>query len=462
VRASGNVPAGTGRIASSARVAVQLIESLPRKSYDRGSYSLGTSGSTSLGACRGPGSEGLPSGMPRRRGPAIRAIPFTLTTLLGCSGPSRDSTAASGADAFGSPDSVTIWTAAQKTAGFPHMERVFPTRRIPAGPTPWVLPQRPADLGRVAFEIDGDTLDVERFMERHRVSGLLVLAEGAVAYEAYRNGHGPARRWTSFSVAKSVVSLLVGAAVQDGYIGSVDDPVSRYLPALSGTSYEGVRVTDLLHMASGVSWNEDYLDLDSDVNRTFRLTLDEQIAYMGALPRAGPPNTIFNYNTGETDLVGAIVRAAVGSNLSDYLERKIWVPAGMEADAYWMLYDTGGGEYGGSGLNASLRDYARIGLLALRGGVLADGTRVVPEGWMEASTTPSPANPGYGWFWWLQGNGAYAALGIFGQMIWIDPQAHVVIVTQSAWETPTGSFPAYFTMARAVTDAIAAAVTGPR
>jgi len=288
------------------------------------------------------------------------------------------------------------------------------------------------------------------------VAGFLVLADGAVAHEVYRNGHGPSERWTSFSVAKSVVSLLVGAAVRDGSIQTVEDPVTRYLPALSGTSYEGVRVANLLQMASGVSWNEDYLDLDSDVNRTFRLTLDEQLAYMGALPRLGAPGTIFNYNTGETDMVGALVRAAVGDNLSAYLEQKVWVPAGMEADAYWMLYDTGSGEYGGSGLNATLRDYGRIGLLALRGGVLPDGTRALPEGWMEASTTPSPANPGYGWFWWLQEGGAYAALGIFGQMIWIDPHAGLVIVTQSAWATPTGSFPAYFAMARAVKAAVSA------
>ncbi|HSM59189.1 MAG TPA: serine hydrolase domain-containing protein [Longimicrobiales bacterium] len=351
---------------------------------------------------------------------------------------------------------MTAWTAEQKAAGFPHMERIFPTRRIAAGPDPIALLERPVDLGRVGFEADGVSYGLEEFLDRFNVYGFLVLADGAVAHEEYRNGHGRSERWMSFSVAKSVVSLLVGAAVRDGLIGSVDEPVTRYLPALTGSSYDGVRITDLLHMASGVSWSEDYLDLDSDVNRTFRLTLDEQIAYMGALPRVAPPGSVFNYNTGETDLVGELLRHAVGGTLSDYLGRTIWRPFGMEADAYWLLYDTGADEYGGTGLNATLRDYGRIGLFALRGGVLPDGTRVLPEGWMEASTTPSPANEAYGRFWWLRGGGVYAAQGIYGQMIWIDPAAGVVIVTQSAWEEPTGSFPAYHAMARAVVDAVAA------
>lgn len=391
-----------------------------------------------------------------RRNLTSLTILGVLTLLCACGGQPGASARGSAEGALGSPDSITVWTTAQKAAGFPHMERIFPTRRIRSGPKISPLPERRIDLGDVTFESDGVAYDLPLFLERHRVTGFLVLADGAVAYEVYRNGHGPSERWTSFSVAKSVVSLLVGAAVRDGAIGSVEDAVTRYLPSLSGTSYEGVRVADLLQMASGVSWNEDYLDLDSDVNRTFRLTLDEQLAYMGALPRVGAPGTIFNYSTGETDMVGELVRAAVGSDLSAYLQRKIWVPAGMEADAYWMLYDPGGGEYGGSGLNAILRDYGRIGLLALRGGVLPDGTRVLPEGWMEAATTPSPANPAYGWFWWLQGGGAYAALGIFGQMIWVDPEAELVIVTRSAWETPTGSFPAYFAMARAVAQAVTA------
>lgn len=387
--------------------------------------------------------------------PPPTALLAACLVLGSCRGAARDEAGSTMSAAFGSPDSVPAWTAEQKAAGFPHMERVFPTRRIAADAEPSALPARPMDLGGVRFQAEGIEYDLHAFEERFRVSGLMVLADGAVVCEDYRNGHGPSERWTSFSVAKSVVSMLVGAAVRDGFIESVDDPVSRYLPALVGTSYEGVRIEHLLHMASGVSWNEDYLDLESDVNRTFRLTLQEQIAYMGALPRLTPPDMLFNYNTGETDLVGALLRSAIGGTLSDYLERKIWGPAGMEADALWMLYDPGYGEYGGSGLNATLRDYGRIGLLALNDGLLPDGTRVLPEGWMEASTTPSPANPGYGRFWWLPGDGAFAALGIFGQMIWIDRRLGVVIVTQSAWEEPTGSFPAYFAMARAVAEAVA-------
>ena len=143
-------------------------------------------------------------------------------------------------------------------------------------------------------------------------------------------------------------------------------------------------------------------------------------------------------NTGETNLAGALLRAAIGNNLSTYLEHKIWQPFGMEFDATWMLHESAGGELGGCCISATLRDYARIGIFAMRGGELPDGTRVLPESWMTESTTPSKGFEGYGYLWWLRDDGAYAGLGIFGQLLWIHPASELVIVTHSAWPTAVG------------------------
>jgi CubicO group peptidase (beta-lactamase class C family) len=266
-----------------------------------------------------------------------------------------------------------------------------------------------------------------------------VIHNGKIAYEHYALGHTSTSKWTSFSVAKSLTSMLVGAAIKDGYIKDVNDPVTAYLPVLKGTSYEGVTIRQVLQMSSGVGWNEDYTDPKSDVAQIGAVAAQGGslglVKYMGALPRVAPPGSKFNYNTGETHLAGAIVRAAVGNNLSSYASQKIWSKFAMESNAFWMLADEYGAEHAGCCLSATLRDYGRIGLLALRKGVLADGTSVLPENWMKDATTPSPSMPGYGYQWWLIGPGDFGARGIFGQSIQIyDPQ-NIVIVTHSLWPT---------------------------
>ncbi|HEY5644516.1 MAG TPA: serine hydrolase, partial [Pseudomonadales bacterium] len=142
----------------------------------------------------------------------------------------------------------------------------------------------------------------------------------------------------------------------------------------------------------------------------------------------------FNYNTAETNLAGTLLRSAIGNNLSTYLSEKIWTPFGMEADAYWQLTEPGGGEFGGCCISATLRDYGRIGLFALHGGKLADGTAVLADGWMGDSVAPSKGFDGYGYFWWLYPGAVYEATGIFGQGIYIDPARNVVIALHSARE----------------------------
>lgn len=332
---------------------------------------------------------------------------------------------------FGPPEKILFWTPEQQVAGYRNMDLLAPVRLVPAGDQPLALPERPLDLDAVTIPHDGGNMTVADYIERQSVAGLLVIKDGAIVYERYRLGNDRDSRWISYSVAKSVTSLLVGAAIQDGFISSVDEKVTDYLPRLKGSAYDQASIRDVLRMASGVAWDETYDDPASDVNQASWETL-ALYDYLRAKPRNGTHGQVFNYNTAETNLVGTLLRAAVGNNLATYLAEKIWRPFGMESDAYWQLSEPGGGEFGGCCINATLRDYGRLGLFALNEGRLADGSPVLPEGWMAESTTPSPAYPGYGYLWWLKDEGSYQASGIFGQGIFIHPQEHLVIALHSA------------------------------
>ena len=335
---------------------------------------------------------------------------------------------------------------------FARIDTLAPTRPIRAGDETLVL--RPADvpLGAISYELDGETHTLEEFLARPSTVGLVVVQGDRILLEHYAPGHDETTPWVSFSVSKSVTSMLIGAAVHDGYIESLDEPVSSYLPRLRGTGYEDVSIEEVLHMSSGVAWNEDYADPASDVAQAGAANGLELVEYLGGLPRAHAPGEAFNYNTGETNLAGEILRAAIGNNASTFLEHKIWQPFGMEHDANWLLGGPAGGETGGCCISATLRDYARIGLFALADGVHADGTRVLPEGWMTASTTPSPAAPFYGYQWWLGEDERFAALGIFGQRIAVDPRTGVVIAVHGNAPAAEGS--PYHAHLNAVTAAI--------
>ena len=202
------------------------------------------------------------------------------------------------------------------------------------------------------------------------MAGVLVLHDGAVRLERYALTGGRQVRWHSFSIAKSITSTLVGAAMRDGSIKSLDDPVTRYITDLRGSAYDEVTVRQLLTMTSGVRWNEDYTDLKSDVARMYAEPpapgLDMTVSYVRRLPREAPPGTKWVYKTSETNLVGVLVMAATGKPLADYLSEKIWRPYGMERDAEWMLDDIGH-EQGGCCLAMTLRDLGRFGQFILDG-----------------------------------------------------------------------------------------------
>jgi CubicO group peptidase (beta-lactamase class C family) len=369
-----------------------------------------------------------------------RTLSFTGRALLGlvcfCFAASAAADApfinpAEDAHYFGPPEKMLFWTPEQKVSGFRNMEKLYPTRKISASDSPLELEEAPQELGDVLIRTEQAEMTLDEYFKRQNVAGLLVLKDGQIAYERYGLGNSEESRWVSFSVTKSVVSMLVGAAIHDGYIASVDEKVSDYLPRLKGSSYDQASIRDILQMASGVQWNEDYADPASDINSASWQTL-ALYRYLAEKDRVAAPGAVFNYNTAETNLVGTLLRSAIGNNLSTYLETKIWQPFGMSANAYWMLTEPGGGEFGGCCINATLRDYARLGLFALNDGRLPDGTAVVPDGWMSESTTPSAAYPGYGYLWWLTGGSSYRASGIFGQGICVHPEENVVVALQSA------------------------------
>ena len=338
---------------------------------------------------------------------------------------------------FGPDASLLSLTPEQQRVAYRNLRLLAPHNLVARGQTVSPLPEAPIDLKGFTYNYQNRKRSLADFLAETRVAGFLVIKDGKVVAEKYAHGHGPASVWVSFSMAKSVLSLLYGAALQDGNIGSLDDPVTQYVPQLRGSAYDDVKLRQLLQMSSGVAWNEDEVDPNSDLARFSRAGrtggLDAQLGYMKQLPRKAPPGTLFNYNTGETNVAGAVLRAATRRTLADYLSEKIWKPAGMESDAYWLLLREGDSEYGGCCLSATLRDYGRLGLLALRGGTTADGARVVPEGWIKESTTPAPTAPNYGYLWWLEGSGSYAASGIFGQYIYIVPEHRIVVAIHALW-----------------------------
>ena len=338
---------------------------------------------------------------------------------------------------FGDLENVLNWTPEQQLRGYRSIDRIYPTRPVTSSDDPYPLPSNLIELTDLRYEVAGATFDVDRFFEHNYLVGLLVIKRGKVVVERYARGNTPETNWYSFSVAKSVVSMLIGAAVHDGDIQSLDTAVTDYLPLLAGSAYDEVSIRDAMQMASGVAWDEDYTDPQSDIASTGGSALD-RLRYLRNKPRVATPGEVFNYNTAETNLLGAVLRAAIGNNLSTYLEHKIWRPFGMEYDANWLLLAPGGAEHAGCCLSATLRDYGRIGLFAMRDGRLRDGTPVLPGGWMVESTRSSRANQGYGFLWWLRGSGVYDAIGIYGQAIHIDPAEELVIVTHSAWPRATG------------------------
>lgn len=333
-------------------------------------------------------------------------------------------------------DSILFWSDERRSGAFRDMESMFPGLEV--------SPARETRLLDAGIPLDEKTAArLRSFMEETSVAGLMVLKEGKVIFEEYGLGFSARQRWTSFSVAKSFTSTLLGAAIEEGHIESLDTSVVDIIPDLAGTAYEGVSVGQVATMTSGVAWNEDYTDPNSDVAKMLAITPVEgesqAVTYARMLTREAPAGEKWVYKTLETNLLGLIVEEATGQSLAAYAASKIVEPAGFAGPMFWMQ-DLTGGNIGGCCLSLRLSDYARFGQFVLEG-----GEGVVPNGWFERASAPlvdfAPSSPGfgYGYQWWAYPDGNYGAQGIFGQAITIVPDQNLVVAVVSNWPTATNS-----------------------
>lgn len=326
-----------------------------------------------------------------------------------------------------------IWTQAERDRRFRRMDLSFPVHTVPRG-----RGVRPLPKGQ-ALDLRPDVLG--RYMQSEHLAGVLVLQDGRIRAERYALGLMPAGLWTTFSVTKALTDTLAGMALRQGSLHSLGDDVAGYLPEMRGSAYEGVTVRQLMTMTSGVRWHENYTSPTADnvllYSTPVAAGLDPVVEYMRQLPREAVPGTRWQYNTGETDLLGVLLRRATGKNLAEQLSR-VWRSAGMQADANWIATatDPAGEEFGGSGVSATLHDLGRFGQWVLEG-----GHGVVSPTWFAEATRAQvqAGSASYGYGWWPQGDGSFAALGIFGQSIFVDPKRQLVIVCVGDWAEATGA-----------------------
>ncbi len=297
--------------------------------------------------------------------------------------------------------------------------RSWPHRVIRRGDTVRPLPPHTRSLADLTVEVGDRSHSVSDSMTSCRTAGVLILKDGEIALERYGMESGPGRRREGYSTTKSIVSTLVGAALHDGAIGSLDDGCELYVPQLSGSAYEGVTICNLMRMCSGVAWDEEG-DGRADNGRLELAFASRQpgalLDLACSLAGVHPQGTVFNYSTVESSVLGTVVAAATGRTLADYCAETIWGPAGMEADGYWMLDADDGQETGGFGVSVCLRDLGRFGLLALEDGAAFSGRQVLPSGWRDLVGQPdsaptgfgrlTPGSPmGYGYHWWAMPHG---------------------------------------------------------
>ncbi len=333
-------------------------------------------------------------------------------------------------------ESLLFWSQEERVRRFPIMHNIYPSLLVEANQNTKKV--KPAKKLKKKWQTNTG-LDV--YMQENRVAGVIVMQNNKVKLEAYGEGMDEKHLWTSFSVAKSVTSMLTGVAMKDGYIRSIEDRLDSYIPELKGYDYGTVTVRQLLTMTSGMNWNEDYEDPNSDVAQMYQAEcVGEEahiLSYMKKLKRIHPGGEKWNYSTGETDLLGILVHKATGKTVAEYLSEKIWKPYNMQQCAFWLADECSGINIGGSGLSASLRDFARLGQLMLDNGKI-NGESIFSEEWLKdaASLLYKPnkdADGGYGYLWWRNADGSYMAEGIFGQMVYINPAKNLVIAQVAAW-----------------------------
>ncbi len=343
---------------------------------------------------------------------------------------------------------ATLFSGAEQYENFNRLAELYPVSTMTASETPFDFPDGEAAPLPASFTYKGKEIDTETFLQETDTSAVLVIKDGEVRTERYMLTGGRDVNWLSMSVAKSFISAAVGIAVEEGHITSIEEPITKYALSLAGSAYDGVRIKDILQMSSGAAWNEDYSDPESDINRFGQIMAlgGSFNAFAATLKRDKEPGTYNHYNSTDTQVLGMLLVGATGRTIADYMEEKLWKPLGMESDAYWLV-DSEGMEMAFGGLNATARDYAKLGELYRLGGVW-NGKQIIPAEWVSASITPDAPHllpetkvaqgdffpVGYGYQWWLPASteGEYSAIGVYNQFIFVNPTKGTVIVKLSA------------------------------
>ncbi len=330
---------------------------------------------------------------------------------------------------------------------FQHMDQSFETRLIQKSVKPFSIPKKDTTYQLPKeFSWKDKRFRIEEYLKYSRTTGLMVIHKDSILLETYDLDLKAGKQHISWSVAKSFVSALLGIAHQEGLFDSVDDPVTKYLPKLKSTPYNNVKIKDILQMSTGVAFDEDYKNLNSDISkfgRYFALGWSYEKFIMKMRPDH-EPGTFNNYVSLNTQVLGMLLVKITGKSLSEYLKLKVWDPLGMQDDARWIIDETGM-EMALGGLNVSLRDYAKMGLLFLNNGNW-NGQQIIPAQWIKDSVTPdaphlqpgvnklSSSEFGYSYQWWIpeDPDGDFFASGIYNQYIYVNPKKDVVIVKTSA------------------------------
>jgi len=327
---------------------------------------------------------------------------------------------------------------------FHSIDAMFEVIRVPKAGRAAPLKEHPVVLD-FTYSFEGREIPAQDFLERTYTNALLVIKNDEIVFERYLNNTTPDTHFLSMSMAKSITSILIGMAVSDGVIASVNDPIVKYVPELKGTGYDGVTIRQALMMRSGVDWNERYdFGKESPMQQLHNAAIVEnRIRFTEPAlhaARAHPPGEVFNYSTLETGVLGLVIAHAVKRPLPDYMAERWWRRAGMQSEGFWLADGSppAGRAVNGMGFNAVLRDYGRIGLMMLHGG-RANGVRLLSEDWVREATTAERAervvprlNRGYQYQWWtFLGSDAYCAIGLQGQFLYVDPKSRTVVVKLS-------------------------------
>jgi CubicO group peptidase (beta-lactamase class C family) len=368
---------------------------------------------------------------------------------------------------------MLTWNQPQRVVGFRNDYRSYTGDVFKAGQAV-PIPHAAQDLSAVSYQYEGKTYALNDYLQRNSVTGMMVIKDGKIVWDYYGQGNTKTTLWTSRSVGKSVVSTLVGVALKEGKITSLDDEIVKYNPDVRGTAWEHVTVRQLLQHTSGVTWDEDYTNPKSDFARLTRCEANaDTYSCVNKLVNDphrtayAKPGQTWSYSSGGAWLLGDTLEKATGKSLAQNLQEKIWQPYGMVHDGVWHSYLKGKHDVGAHGFNATLEDWGKFGLFIMNNGVLPDGTKMLPDSWAQdartwnkAEKSVSAAHPdgSYGYQWWnnsvpanagdvapkhgLESKETMWALGIFGQMIVVNPQEKLVIVQWSTWPKAEPSFSA--------------------